>query len=125
MYILLFVLDNIRALNLFVERIFEMKKLIGVTLSVLLIMTAMCSCGNRNNEQNIGDDGKLTNEENIDDRNNVNDKNNQTSDNGLMDDAGNAIKDTGEDIRDGIDNAADSVDDTLSGTNNNNSTATK
>ncbi len=102
-----------------------MKKLIGVTLSVLLIMTAMCSCGNRDNQQNIGDDGKLQNEETIDDRNNVNDKNNQTSDNGLMDDAGNAMKDTADDIRNGVDNAVDSVDDTLSGTNNNNSTATK
>ena len=86
-----------------------MKKLISITLSALLMMTFMCSCGN-NNEENIGDDGKLQNEENIDDKNNVNDKDNDTKNDAID---GNIIEDAADNIENGMDNAANSVDDAL------------
>lgn len=103
-----------------------MKKLISITLSALLMMTFMCSCGNNKNEKNIGDDGKLQNEENINDNNNVNDKANGTADNdGLLDEAGDAVDNAADKIENGMDNAASSVDDALTDDKANNNDTNK
>ena len=76
-----------------------MKKIIGVTLAVLLVMTALCSCGGMDTNDTTGTDenGKITDE----------------ADKNAMDDMKDAADDTINGVKDGIDNTTDAIDDAL------------
>ena len=72
-----------------------MKKIIGVTLAVLLVMTALCSCG-----------GKTTT--GTDENGNIKDNNNS-----VTDDMKDAVDDTVDGMKEDIKDTEDAVDDAL------------
>ena len=72
-----------------------MKKIIGVTLAVLLVMTALCSCGS----DTTG----------TDENGNIKD----TNDNSVSEDMKDAVDDTVDGVKDSIKDTEDAVDDAL------------
>ncbi len=74
-----------------------MKKIIGVTLAVLLVMTALCSCGG-NDTTGTDENGNITDDADT---------------NNPVDDMEDAVDDTVDGVEEGLDDAGDAVDDAL------------
>ncbi len=83
-----------------------MKKLFGLSLAILIVMTALCSCGgmDTNNTTGTDENGKITDD----------------ADKNAMDDMKDAVDDTVDGVKDGIDDTTDAVDDALTGKDKNN-----
>lgn len=77
-----------------------MKRIFGVTLAILIVMTTFCSCGGTdtgNNTTGTDENGKITDD----------------AGDSAMDDMKDAVDDTVEGVKDGIDDTTDAVDDAL------------
>ncbi len=81
-----------------------MKKIIGVTLAVLLVMTSMCSCSNGDNTTGTDKNGNIT-----DDSGDTN----NTKDDTVKDDMKDAADDTINGIENGVNDATDAIDDAV------------